>query len=1466
MTSDPTPGDPDRVEELADKLLAFADDVADAQDKLRNLMGDSLLDTFTGETADAFGEQMEKVPPNLAKLHESHELAGQALATYWPKLRQAQADADRALDDAVEAQSDLTSAETWLETAASSLETAQEEAEPPDEGEVRAEVRRALTDAEGDHEDAQSAVTGAQGRLDAAKLLAQQAKEARQEAASLCVSDLRTASDAGIKNKKWWEKVVDWVADNWDTIVQVAQIIGTIVGIAALFIGGPLIAGILLAVALVALADTLVKYSKGEASLWDVGFAVLDVLPGGRLVGAGARTARTSLGSMAAGLRQTAGRARQGLGEAAQGTYDRMRNLIRRGDTDPVDMATGRMFLPQVDVVLPGTLPLAFTRRVESGYRAGFWFGPSWSSTLDQRLERDDEGIVFVTEDGMLLAYPHPEKTGVPVLPVAGPRWPLVRAAEVDGHGGELGYRVSDPLTGQTRVFSAFTNLGVAPLLRISDRNGNTIDIDYDRYGTPTALRHSGGYHICVETDTPGRVTALVLSKDDERIVLKKYGYTEGHLTEVVNSSGLPLRFAYDHRQRVTSWRDTNGHSYAYTYDERDRCVAEGGHAGHFSLTLQYDGTEPTLPHARVTTLTTAEGAVSRYVIDDHCNVITEIDPLGNSTHTTYDEYHHVTGLTDALGHTTRFVNNGFGQPVVVSDPEGRTTRYDYHESGRPSTVRLPDGSTFQYEFDQYGNCTGATDPGGATRRFAYDESGGLVARTDPSGATTRMSCNGAGLPVEITDPLGNRTVRELDAFGRETVVTDPAGAVTFTWWNVEGHKVRTVAPDGAEQTWAYDSEGNCLRHTDANGNQTTYTYGPFDTLTARTEPGGQRYEYAHDAALRVRRVTNPQGLTWDYTYDAAGRLVSETDFDGSRVTYDRDPEGRLTARTNALGQTTVFERDFAGRVTRKEADGASTEYVYDVLGRLARAENAHAALVIERDATGRVLSESCNGRVLRSVYDACGRRTHRITPSGASSEWGFDAAGRGTTLTTSGHTIAFERDAAGRPTTRRVDSALALTQTWAPTGRLTAEEVTAASGTAYTRSYDYRPDGHLAAVLTGGVERREFELDPAGRVTAVQADGWTEAYAYDEAGNQTWAEWPHQRGSADVQGEREYGGTRLTRAGRIRYEHDAAGRITMRRRSRLSKKPDVWRYTWDAEDRLASVITPDGTEWRYQYDPLGRRVAKQQLANDGSGRVMEHIDFAWDGSALVEQTVTASARHALFTITWDYEGLRPLAQTERMTDASTQQEIDRRFFAIVTDLVGTPSELIGEQGELAWQSRATLWGTTAWKSNASAFTPLRFPGQYHDTESGLHYNYHRYYDPATARYLSPDPLGLTPAPNPVTYVHNPHTWVDPLGLMSCEHPAVAETRQGRGSLVSQHPMTADEALQSGIDFLGDGYRELGQGRGVFRSSDGLRQFRMDQDSLQGGHWPDVPHVHFEMFENAGDKRPFVNNHVPLID
>ncbi|MFK0104708.1 DUF6531 domain-containing protein [Streptomyces sp. NPDC091217] len=1383
LDRDPTPGDPQRVRTLAAQLHAFADDVSDALRLVKGMAGKDTLLQWAGKSAEVFKEQFKDVPKNLKKLKKSYELCGDALADYWPKLERAQALADKALAKAKEAQSDLSSAKSRLSSADSWVTRATKEsdkykddptgsksdADKPDEGKVRAATRD-VQSARSAHTQAQSDVTSAQSALDAAKKMAEDARKMRDDAAGEAKRKIDEASDAGIPNRHWWQDVGHWFEDNWDTIVTVCKVVVAVVGIIAMIIGGPILGAIVLVAALVVLADTLYKYSKGQASLWDVAFAAMDCIPGGKGI--------TSLGKLAKGLKEMKNlrggmkamslavrglgkNARGMLAEGTEGAFNRLKSVVRSKGSDPVDMATGAMYLPQTDIELPGILPLAFTRRVASDYRCGWWFGPSWASTLDQRLEADAEGVVHVTEDGLLLAYPHPAAPHTPVMPETGPRRSLTR--QDDGT-----YRISDPLTGYTHHFARPTPDGTALLSRITDRNQHTIAFEYDEHGTPLTIRHSGGYHLKLTTDE-GRVTALSLAgaaDDGTDVVIKRYGYTDGNLTETVNSSGLPLRFTYDQRLRITSWTDTNNSRYAYTYDDRDRCIAEGGEAGHITIALDYDGSDPAWPDSRITTLTSADGATTRFVINARSQVISEIDPLGNTIRTSYDQHHHVLTKSDALDQTTRFINNQHGQPTNITRPDGREIQVAYDDSCLPTLVVGPDGGINRWSYDDRGNRTAASNSAGVVTRFSHDDSGRLTSVTDGLGHITTVVCNRAGLPVEIRDPSAATTRYDRDSFGRPVALADTTGAVTRLQWSVEGQLVRRTAPDGVTESWTYDGEGNCVSHIDPTGVTSHFEYTHFDLLAARTGPDGARYEFIHDARLRLTEVAGPQGLKWTYEYDAAGRLVSETDFDDRTLTFAYDAASRLVSRTNAVGQTIRFKRNALGQVIRKDAAGQVTKYTYDEADRLTQATGPMTALTLVRDSFGQVLSETVSGRTVRYEYDSLGRRTARTTPSGARSSWAYDASGNRTDLVSSGRSIDFVYDTAGRELARTVNDAFALEQVYDPTGRLTNQTLTDSQGSLIQhRAYRYRADGYVIGIDDRLAGTRSFELDAAGRVTAVRAEGWTERYVYDEMGNQATAEWPTTHEGPGAVGDREYTGTRITRAGRVRYEHDALGRIVLRQKSHLSRKPETWCYAWDAEDRLTSVITPDGTRWRYEYDPLGRRVAKLRVADTGE-EIVERVDFTWDGTVLCEQTTETVGSPNRTTLTWDHQNRHPIAQTERITaDEMSQEEMDSHFFAIVTDLVGTPTELVDEQGRIAWRSSTTVWGNSVRSESGTAYTPLRFPGQYYDPESALHYNYFRHYDPETARYLTADPLGLTPAPNPMAYVHNPLTWTDALGL-----------------------------------------------------------------------------------------------------
>jgi RHS repeat-associated protein len=945
---------------------------------------------------------------------------------------------------------------------------------------------------------------------------------------------------------------------------------------------------------------------------------------------------------------------------------------------------------------------------------------------------------------------------------------------------------IHQPELGQTLHFAPVSVALPAELglTAMTDRHSNSITVSYSEQGVPMEVVHSGGYRIAVSAEGD-RITGFVLSSAPDAPVLSRYEYDEaGRLTHVHDASGNPERLFYDDRHRISGWEDRVGTRFHYAYDAQGRCIRTDGPDGYMQGMFQYDD------EGGRTFYTDSLGHTTTYELNRHLQVVRETDPLGASTVREWDRYDRLLSETDPLGRTTRYTYDGQGDLVEVRLPDGSAVRAEYNELHQPVTLVEADGARWQRSYDARGNLLRLEDPAGAITRYAYDHSGARTVVIDPLGAEYRIRNDTAGLPSAITDPLGGATRYERNSLGQAVDIIEPTGACTTLTWGTDGRLLARRLADGSTERWEYGPGGHLVSHTSAAGAITRYEQGPFGLPVALTQPDGSRLTYDYDTELRLTTVTNSLGQRWSYEYDAVGNLLCERDFSGRRTTYRFDAAGQPVERTNGAGQRLVCTFDARGQLVTQTTGHAEIRYRYDPAGRLLEAVGPDAVVTYERDALGSVLRETCNGLSLELEYDLLGRRIRRRTPAGSIATWEYDEANRLTALHTAGSSVRLAYDSAGREVERALGAGAVLSQAWDAAGR-TIGQTLSFSGSAvaaggrrpdgWQRTYGYRSDNFLTEIVDSSSGRRQFTLDADGRILTANSPQARENYAYDAAGNLVDSRLMPESARADEapSGHRAYDGMLLRRHGRTRYDYDGQGRVTSATRRLLSGGARTWHYQWDAFDRLTDVVTPDGRRWHYLYDPHGRRIAKLLLANDGT--VAEQTDFVWEGTRLAER-IQPRGDSTLYVTTWHWQPgeHRPLAQTELTCTSSGglpdrqrkvgheefgPEEVETRFYAIVTDLIGTPTELIDDDGRTCWSRHTSVWGVPGGADRGDLDCPLGFPGQYHDSETGLDYNVRRYYDAENGRYISPDPLGLDAAPNNYAYVLNPFTWSDPFGL-----------------------------------------------------------------------------------------------------
>lgn len=267
------------------------------------------------------------------------------------------------------------------------------------------------------------------------------------------------------------------------------------------------------------------------------------------------------------------------------------------------------------------------------------------------------------------------------------------------------------------------------------------------------------------------------------------------------------------------------------------------------------------------------------------------------------------------------------------------------------------------------------------------------------------------------------------------------------------------------------------------------------------------------------------------------------------------------------------------------------------------------------------------------------------------------------------------------------------------------------------------------------------YTYDALNRLQTESSPAKTQTFSYDADGNRL----------SDGAGSYAYSTSSNKLITRLNTTptYDTAGNLTADGSGRT--------FTYNQAGRLYQVFKNSVLYVTYYYNFQGQRTRKVTTASAPQGAQTVLYQYDPQGHLLAELSGTGSP---IRTYVWRDD--TPIAQIE--------YQPSRRIVYFEADHLNTPRVAMDETGKVIWR-----WESDAFGSSAASEDPdgdgvkvtvnLRLPGQYYDAETGFHYNWNRYYDPAMGRYITSDPIGLAGGVNTFAYVNsNPLSYVDPTG------------------------------------------------------------------------------------------------------
>jgi len=841
---------------------------------------------------------------------------------------------------------------------------------------------------------------------------------------------------------------------------------------------------------------------------------------------------------------------------------------------------------------------------------------------------------------------------------------------------------------------------------------------------------------------------------------------------------------------------------------------------------------------------------------------------VNDATDYHYDDKGRLTSVVNALGHTVSYVYSGnWENPSHITDQNGVSTDFEYDGRGRVVSMTVDGDSSkrIQYGYNRFGKLKEQTLPNGGTVTYNYDDAGRLT-------SIVRDGTSGSYIKEVISyeyNALSN--LLEQRKFFVQLVTktgTNPGG--TYTYETIEEVTDNTTHNE-------YDTGGNLVREIGNNGQLIRYTYDENLRIKTLTNALNHATHFNYTGSGKIDDITNAANETVDFDYDKLDRLTRVKDPRNKSTIYNFDMGFSENTQISPDTGTTTTTYNSAGLVDSiTKADGVVIHYDYDVLSRVTDVWSAGPEpLAVSYDydtcsyGKGKLCSANDNSGSTSWTYTRTGNiasKTQVISGTSYITTFTYDVHDRLATLETNrggyklryGYNannevnkvevyvggswllVASSRDIPKRHILNYGNSLSHITHR-DEDGRVTQ---IAASG--FTKNYGYDTANRITSINGGAAGNYSYQYDKANRLTKeLYGDSATSSksyhYTYDANGNRATT----KKGSATASYSIDSTSNQLSEVstnspdGTLVFESNG-GKI----------------HGYDDFNRMIAYDHSNGSYGGYVYNYAHQRVKKALRQSTGAEQSYRYI-YSDNGKLLAETGNNSSS--VAITYIWLHGNIVGFVKGGVL-------------YYVLNDHLGRP-EIIYKRDSasstsLVWRAK-NLAFTRSVVTNSIGDFNIGFPGQYYDEESGLWYNWHRYYDASIGRYLTSDPIGLRAGTNTYAYAQgNPVRYIDPFGLVVTVNSRSVRGTFGLGAHTSVNITTSDGRSVTYGSYNVDGFNSIirndpsdhGPNRDPFTDSviipppAGMTQTEWDEAVIQSAEnlLNNVPPLPYEMFPDPG--------------